>query len=81
MVKYSPRDVLPTAVISLKKWCTAEEFLSTNLVNLFTEARPISIKKYIDLQRLINYIPEKYHSFYRSLKHSDTEKINDTTVF
>lgn len=37
----------------------------------------ISTSKYEDLQALLKHVPEQYHEFYRSLKHSENGSSND----
>lgn len=66
-----------TMTISLRKKCSKEDFDSTELTPLYDESREIAFKKYKDLQKLLKYIPAKYHEFYRRLKHDQNESTPD----
>lgn len=63
--------------ISLQKKSSTEDFSLINLPYLFPEYREIAYPKYKDLQSLMKYIPEKYHGFYRSLKHDNCNLTKD----
>lgn len=82
--RYSPflLDILEygsssTMTISLQKRRSQGDFDSTKLTPLFVESREIAFKKYKDLQKLLKYIPAKYHGFYRGLKHDQNESTPD----
>lgn len=57
--------------VSLKKWGKTGnllKFADVNFAPLYTESRPITQKKYADLQKLIQYVPGQFQWFYDSLK-------------
>lgn len=66
-----------TITVSLQKKCTFENFSSVELPCLFPEGREINYLKYQDLQKLLKYIPKKYHPFYRSLNHDRSNLCKD----
>lgn len=41
---------------------------------LYTQSRPITRKKYADLQKLLQYVPRQFHWFYESLKCEEEEE-------
>lgn len=63
--------------ISLQKKGTPEDFKQIKLPSLYPQFREIAYLKFKDLQKLLKYIPKKYHKFYQSLKHDNSELIND----
>lgn len=73
-VNYGADDAV---TISLQKKGTTQQFTQIELPHLYTEARQIGYPKFKDLQKLLQYIPDKYHEFYQSLKHDNNEEIND----
>lgn len=82
--RYSPflLDILnygsnSTITISLQKKRTSGDFSTVNLPILYPESRKIARPKYEDLQKLLKYIPEKYHEFYCSLKHDNSNSVKD----
>lgn len=66
---------LPLVHVSLRKRGSigrlTTSFSNYNFVPLYREQRPIKYKKYVDLMKLIQYIPEKFHAFYHGLKHDN----------
>lgn len=67
MIQYYASESLPVTHISLKKRGCKTNFSNTRFKPLYTKTRPITKKKFDDLQKLMQYIPNEYHSFYRSL--------------
>lgn len=63
--------------ISLQKKGTSNQFSEINLPQLYPQFRQIGYPKYKDLQKLLQYIPDKYHKFYQLLKHDNSDSIND----
>lgn len=63
--------------ISLQKKGATENFTQINLPLLYPQFREIAYLKYKDLQKLLQYIPAKFHKFYQSLKHDNSDSIND----
>lgn len=48
-----------------------------NLPILYPQSRKIAYAKYKDLQKLLKYIPDKFHNFYQSLEHDQDNSIKD----
>lgn len=73
-VDYGNGDAVQT--ISLAKR-GSNNVLRKKLNYLYPDGRPISKKKYDDLQQLSKNIPEQYRSFYRLLRYVDNSSIKD----
>lgn len=63
--------------VSLQKKGTTQQFVQIKLPHLYPEFRRIAYPKYKDLQKLLQYIPDKYHKFYQTLKHDSSDSIED----
>lgn len=48
-------------------------FSDVNLEPLYTQQRKIKYKKYADLQKLMQYIPDKFQSFYATLEYENDQ--------
>lgn len=66
-----------TITISLQKKGTSHDFAMINLPTLYPQSRKIAYAKYKDLQKLLKYIPDKFHNFYQSLEHDQDNSIKD----
>lgn len=44
---------------------------------LYKDCRKISTEKFNDLSKMLRFIPDEYHSFYTSLKHSNIKNVKD----
>lgn len=44
-------------------------FKNASFEPLYTQDRPITQEKYNDLQKLLEFVPSQFHSFYTSLKY------------
>lgn len=69
IVEYYSAKSCPLTHISLKNKKSSRTFGGTHFARLYTDSRPITKKIFDDLQKLLNYIPTEYHSFYKSLKY------------
>lgn len=76
-VNYGADNVI---TISLQKKGSSGEFERTNSPCLYSQQREINYLKYKDLQKLLQYIPEKFHRFYQSLKHDNSELLHDFSL-
>lgn len=71
-------DDQPIKLVSLPKTCASDEFPDIYLNYLNEESRAITKAKYNDLIELLEYIPDQYHSYYKSLKYlSNSEVVQD----
>lgn len=53
-------------------------FSDINFESLYIEQRKIKYKKYIDLQKLMEFIPDEFQWIYTTLEHEDDEpKLNE----
>lgn len=73
-VNYGADDAI---TISLQKKGTEQQFSQINLPRLYPGNRRIGYLKYKDLQKLLQYIPDKYHKFYQSLEHDSCDSKDD----
>lgn len=76
-VDYGADNAVP---ISLQKRGTTQQFSQIKLPHLYPEFRRIGYPKYKDLQKLLQYIPDKYHAFYQSLQHDSSNSITDYSL-
>lgn len=60
--------IAPTMQISLRKNLVIHSMSSINLPYLRRYGNKITKQKYEDLKALLQYVPEQYHEFYKSLK-------------
>lgn len=60
--------IAPTMQISLRKNFVINSMSRINLPCLRRYGNKITSQKYQDLQTLLQYVPEQYHEFYKSLK-------------
>lgn len=74
IVEYGASSIMS---ISLQKRGTHENFDLVKLTPLYVEPRKIAYSKYKDLQRLLKYLPEQYHAFYRKLQHDRDDSTKD----
>lgn len=66
-------------VVSLRKRGSAADsntFQNASFESLYTESRPIARKKYVDLQKLLQYVPSQFQWFFTSLKCEDEDPIS-----
>lgn len=72
---YKHGSVEPIEVSLKKRGKIAELATFDNIPfeSLYTQSRPIKRKKYDDLQKLLEFVPSDFHSFYTSLKYEDEE--------
>lgn len=63
--------------IILRKQNANDKLSSVTLPILYPNGRKISKPKYNDLRDLIEHIPKKYHTFFESLKYSDSNADKD----
>lgn len=70
LIVYSTRSDQPIEVSIKKRGKVASsiKFEHFSLEPLYTQIRPIAQKKYIDLQKLLEYVPSQFQEFYSSLK-------------
>lgn len=68
--EYSTLDVSPIEISLRKKSKIGRltKFSKLKLVPLYTAQRPIKQKKYDDLMKLLEFIPDKFREFYKNLK-------------
>lgn len=66
-----------TIIFQTKHNVNTEIFNTTSMNRAYINAREISKVKYDDLQTLLAHVPEKYHEYYRALKHSQKTLNND----
>lgn len=73
--KYSDRSISPIHVSLRKRNNNAEllTFANAFFEPLYKEGRPIARKKYDDLQKLLQYVPDKYQWFFTSLNCEEDE--------
>lgn len=72
--RYSSKQSVQRIQVDLKKrgqnWRSIT-FSSVNFSPLYEKSRPIARKKYDDLLKLTEYIPTKFHAFFKSLEYED----------
>lgn len=66
-------STLPPLTISLRKKGkkTTNSFSNFDLIPLYTKCRQIKRKKYDDLMKLLKYVPEEFHIFYKGLQYDE----------
>lgn len=57
-----------------------ENFIATELVQLYSNGRKISTEKKIDLLDLLKFIPQSFHHFYTNIDHSNFESEEDVVL-
>lgn len=74
--RYSTNKFVQQIQVSLRKHGKNSEsmiFSNVNFTPLYTKSRPITRKKYDDLQKLIEFIPSQFHSFFKTLEYDDSQ--------
>lgn len=74
--EYCPNDSEFISV-SLQNEDSNAQLPETNLTHLFEGCREISLEKFNDLKSVLKYIPQEYHDFYNSIKHSNIANAKD----
>lgn len=79
--EYSESDNFPFLSVSLQK----RNILTFDVIDLEQlyekNGQKISIEKYEDLKSLLKYIPQKYHAFYNSIKHSNSKNTYKNNLY
>lgn len=74
MIKNYTSSSAPVIKVSLGIQGASNTFTETSLVPLYTQIRPIAKVKYDDLQKMLRFIADNFHSFYKSLKFLETPR-------
>lgn len=68
------RNEAPVIEVSWKKRGITRNFAEADLPLLYPHGRAIDKKKYDDLIQSLNYVPENYHDFFKTLKYDTNDK-------